>query len=443
MRGLFLILLTMALCAVGCARERTEDIDGQEAASTADDPGRPRVDVRPDGAYGTHTFAVPANAYWVNSGLFLRAGETATAHVSGTWTADGAELGPEGDPARPERGCARGALVARSELAFEDADLHCLGRATTFTAVRDGTVYFGSLAGTDLGGDFYAARGDYSGALTVRLESNGLTVPWVESASAATYDFESVASGRVELYGRHIIVVTTTAQAIADRDGIAAAIALLDSIYDQHARLRGATPFGGQRVRFVVDDQQPGYMLAGNPIRMQRGVLSGDGIARILRSADPAYDVWGFAHELGHTFATTSAANWWYQVDDFFEAWPNVFSVTALETLERGDEEWGASDPRYPSAKICPGREAYLARGQYADLMSDPHLMLCFLLELKETYGPAFYPRFFALLNATPDGAVPAAVDARWGWLRDRFSEAAGADTTPIFETWRLPLPAL
>lgn len=28
-----------------------------------------------------------------------------------------------------------------------------------------------------------------------------------------------------------------------------------------------------------------------------------------------------------------------------------------------------------------------------------------------------------------------------WGWIRDRFSQAARADVTPLFERWSVPLP--
>lgn len=438
---LFLVLciaLPIGL-AFGCARDADrEAVAVPEALVGSADPGRPRVEVPRRGPYGLRSFMVPASAYWVSSGLFLRAGETATVRVSGRWKVDGIELGPEGDPSRPERGCWHGGLVARTELGLEDASLYCLGHEATITAARDGVVYFGSLAGPDLVADTYSGRDDGEGALAVTVESHGQTAPIVESTSAGSYPFEEVESGRVEVYGRHVIVATTTAQAIADRASITSGVELLDTLYERHAELRGGLPFRGQRIRFVTDDAQPGYMLAGNPTRIKSAAMSGDGFTHLFRSADPAFDVWGFAHELGHAFATPPK-NWWYQVDGFVEAWPNVFSVTALQALGRG-ATWGDHDPTYPSAKICPEREAYLEHGTYAELMNDTHLMLCFLLELKETYGDGFYPRFFRALEATPPFTVPGEVEGRWTWLRDRFNDVVKEDTTAIFAKWHLPV---
>ena len=410
--------------------------DAGVAPKPTPDKGPPRVDVPPTGPYGTHTFDVPANAYWVSSGLFLKAGETATVKVQGTWNTT--------EPT-PLRGCQSGALVARSDLRFEDESLYCIGQGTTITATRDGIVYFGSLSGTDLGADTYEDRRAYTGALKVTMTSTGRTAPWVDASKAATFPFTTIESGRVEIHGKNVIVVASAAQAQADRAGIAGAVALLDNVYDAHEALRGLTPFGGQRIRLITDEtlESVGYMLAGNPIRMSPLVFTGGaGTEHLLSSGDPQYDVWGFAHEMGHTFAITPATNWWYQVGPFLEAWPNVFSVTALQAMARGTQ-WAAHDAAYPSAKICPTRATQLASGTYDSLAADPALMLCFLLEFKETYGATFFPEFFAKLNATAPGAVPAPSGnnaAVWAWLRARFSEVAKTDTTPIFAKWKIPL---
>ncbi len=415
------------------------------AEPPAPDKGPPRVDVPNAGPYGTHVFDVPANAYWVSSGLFLRAGETAAVSVQGTWNTTEPNVGPEGSSSKPLRGCHAGALVARSDLQFEDASLYCISRSSTFKAARDGIVYFGSLAGSDLGADTYEYRRDYTATLKVTLTSNGRTAPWIDPSKAAAFPFSAVESGRLEIHGKNVIVVTSAAQAEADRAGIPGAIAFLDKVYDTHYALRGLAPASGQRIRFVTDPAiaSIGLMLAGNPIRMAPEVFTGGaGSEHLLRSGDAQYDVWGFAHEMGHTFAITPATNWWYQAGPFLEAWPNVFSVTTLQTLARATT-WGAHDATYPSAKICPTRATQLASGTYASLEADPALMLCFLLEFKETYGDTFFPEFFKKLNAAPPSTVPAPSPnnaAVWGWLRDRFSEVAKTDTTPIFTKWKIPL---
>lgn len=414
------------------------------------DPGPPHVDVGVVGSYGTHTFEVPGNAYWVNSGLYLRAGETAEVTVEGTWDTTAKDLGPEGGTTAGRGGCKDGGLVARSELHYADNALYCIGRKTTIAAVRDGIVYFGSLIDTDLAADSYERRRDFKGALRVTVTSTGKTVPWVPAAKAPGFPFneaQAQGSGQIEFSGKHVTVVASVAQALADKDGIAPSIALLDALYELHAELRGMTPFGGQRIRFVTDTaiNDIGYMIAGNPIRMRPDVFTGRaGREHLLRSDDPKYDVWGFAHELGHTFAITPGDNWWYQVGRFLEAWPNIFSVHALRKLGRASTQWGGSDPTFQSAKICPNRASFLASSSYELLTSDDRLTLCFLLAFDDAYGKDFYKEFFAKLNAVPPNGVPSRDNdgrATWGWLRDRFSEIAKTDVTPIFTQWRVPLP--
>lgn len=410
--------------------------------------GPPRVDVATTGAYGTHDFEVPATAHWVNSGLYLKNGETAEVTVEGTWDTTAKGLGPEGGTT-PNRTCKDGGLVARSDLQYEDETIYCLGRTTTVTAARDGILYFGSLIETDLGADTYDLRKEFAGSLRVTVTSAAKTVPWVAAKNATSFAFadsKTNGSGHLEIVGKHVIVVTTAAQAESDKDGLVAALAFLDELYESHAAHRGTTPFDGQRIRMIADPaiEGIGYMLAGNPIRMSPAVFTGtsDGTEHLLRSAEKRRGVWGFAHEMGHTFASTGG-NWWYQVGPFLEAWPNVFSTHSLRELGRPNPEWGGNDPAYPSAKICPTRATQLASGTYETLKSDPALSLCFLLEFEETYGETFFPRFFEKLNATGEGKVPYSEDGKmtWGWIRDRFSEIAKTDTTPIFTKWKVPLP--
>jgi Peptidase M60, enhancin and enhancin-like len=419
------------------------------APKPAIDPGRPYVDVAPTGPYGTHTFEVPAGAYWVNSGLFLKAGETATLTATGSWKAQ-KNLPASGDQTSPLRGCFSGGLVARLDLRYADTELTCFNAAgnATLTAKRDGIVYLGSLTETDLGADSYEVRRSFSGALTVTLSSTGNTVPWVLASQASTYPFPSIKSGFVEIYGKHTIVVAATAQAERDKATILASMNFLDTVYDKHLELRGKAPFGGQRIRFITDPsiESLGYMLAGNPIRMNPAVFTGapstDGNAEhLLDSANTRYHAWGFAHEMGHTFAITDGSNWSYQVGPFLEAWPNIFSVRTLRAMGRASFDWGGNDATYPSSKICTGRATHLVSGTYESLKTDAQLMLCFLLEFEDTYGSNFFPAFYAKLNALAPNKVPFGSDAiTWRWVRDRFSEIAGADTSARFTAWKIPL---
>lgn len=395
------------------------------------------VPVPPTGPYGKHTFRVPAAVNWVNTGLYLKAGQSARVTASGTWTVKGMpDIPPEGDETLGvQRTCAVGSFVLRTGLGYEDA-LACMGAGGTFTAAKDGIVYAGMVPSTDLG-EAYGTRLDADGALDVTLESDGATVPVVPAADLATFDATKVASGWVELRGRHVLV--TVPAAIVTKDAATAFTSLqtLDAIYEVEAALRGMAPFSGQRIRFYPDERirNVGYMLAGNPIRVVPEVVSGTPVQRILRASDDKTDIWGFAHEMGHTFSFANGA-WVYQSVNL-ESWPNVFTLRALTELQRT-----ANQPNV--ATYCKDKDSYLASGEYAQLAKDPFLQLCFLMEFTRLYDWGFWARFFKGMNSQTNADVKydgKAVDLSvWSYVRDRFSLAAGVDVTPTFKTWRVPV---
>jgi hypothetical protein len=76
-------------------------------------------------------------------------------------------------------------------------------------------------------------------------------------------------------------------------------------------------------------------------------------------------------------------------------------------------------------------------------------LTLCMLNEIRAAHGWQTYTSFFSAMNATTNEQIPPAgndVDpasdaAAWGFVRDRLSQAAGADVSPILRRWKVPLP--
>jgi hypothetical protein len=397
----------------------------------------PYVDVPATGPYGTHEVKVPAASNWVQTGLFLRAGQEVTLTATGSWSIDGSKFfGPAGNPGSIERGCPSNGLVARLGLHFEDPELYCIGDGATVVAPRDGIVYLASNFGTDLG-ECYGTRLDAAGSLDVTLTSTGDTVPTLAPSQLETYDFAAVTSGWVELRSDRTIVTIPAADALADRATAAASLDTLDAIYDTEAELRSAVPYRSQLVRFFPDkniEDIGAYMLAGNPIRTVPDIMSGAPDQRILRASEEPTDVWGFSHELGHTF-TFPNGTWVYMIVNL-ESWPNVFTLRALEQLNR----------THPNKEgYCNGKAAYLASGVYDDVRTDPFLQLCFLMEFKEAYGWEFWTKFFVGMNATTNNDIPYDPNsdaATWGFVRDRFNDAAGEDTTSLFDTWRIPLPS-
>ncbi len=405
-----------------------------ETCESLDGPLDTVVEVPAAEAYGTRTFTVHAKTNWVNTGLYLKAGERAELLGSGSWQVGGRRVDADGAAnLERQRGCAVGSLVARSGLRFEDA-ISCIGVRGTFVAPRDGVVYVGMISSTDLG-EAYGERLALDGALEVTIVSDGRTVPSVRAQQLELFPFEQVQSGRVELLGRHVIVDVSTAEVLRDLPTAAQSIETLDRIYEIEAELRGMAPFDAQRIRFYSDDGigSIGYMVAGNPIRCVPELMGGNDRQRILRSSVANVDIWGFSHELGHTFSFANGA-WVYQYVNL-ESWPNIFTLRALSELNRM-----ASQPNADS--YCNGKDDYLASGAYETLRNDPFVQLCFLTQFTDKYGWSFWSRFFRGMNSQSNNdIVYDGTDASiWRYVRDRFTLAAGEDVTPLFRTWRVPL---
>lgn len=390
------------------------------------------VDVPPSGPYGAHTFSVPARANWVNTGLYLRAGQIAEISATGEWSVDGEGVGPEGASGR-ERGCIVGSLVARSGLRFEE-DIECIGAGATFTATTDDILYVGMIYSTDLG-ETYASRLGLDGSLEVTVTSDGDTVPTIAAADLSGFPFDTVSSGWVELQSEHHLVTIEASEVVADLDVAADSLSTLDDIYEVEADMRGDQPYSGGLVRWYPDATITdfAYMLAGNPTRCDPSLMNGGQTQRILRAAEGTTDIWGFSHELGHSFTMANGA--WVYMYVNLESWPNLFTLRALDTLDRTEDQ-----PNFDS--YCDGRDAYFADPVYETLADDPFLQLCFLMDFDEAYGPTFYDDFFdGLSTQTNDDVRYDGTDASvWRYVRDRFDLAAGEDTTPIFERWGVPL---
>jgi hypothetical protein len=363
--------------------------------------------------YGSHTFDVPAQQNWVMTGLYLRKGQTATISESGGWQlsnlGDSIDHGP----------CKVGDLVARIGLFYKDDALTCVKGSATFTASQDGILFVGALAGNDLG-ETYESRSDASGKKVVTIASEHDSVPSVQAAAAATFAFGDVPSGWVEIWGQHVILTLPVASAQKDAQVMARAAERLDSIYELEAELRGALPHHGQRIRFFPDGTQPGYMLAGNPVRMATTLVDGGDKTRISRSGEAGTDIWGFAHEMGHDFSFAPHGFWTYE-ENTLESWCNLFSIYSLEKL---------GVPLNDSTLDCTDASS----GDYDTW--DAWGGLCFLRQFQFRYGWDFYKQYFQQIkDTTSTGGDP------WTFVHDKFEGIAGEDVTPLFEAWNVPHP--
>lgn len=422
------------LSLLSCLAARDTQAEGG-ALGSGSEPfiGLGPAQVPPSGPYGERSFDVPADAHWVNTGVFLRAGESLEFSASGAWSLDGQALSAAGDAELgEERGCAHGALALRSGLAYEGSVV-CSGAAGTFTAETDGIVYAGMIFSRDVE-EGYGWRLRSSGALRLTLSSEADTVPTISIANVQEYPFEQVKSGWVELQSAHHLVTLPASQVVADMATAQAAMDTLDAMYQVERDLRGAAPFRGERIRWIPDPtiEELGYMLASNPVRGVPGLFTGGENQRILRSAEPKTDIWGFAHELGHLFSFVNAT-WVYQSANM-EGWPNLFTLRVLKELDRIEHQ-------HSYETYCDGKEAYLADGVYEDL-EDPSLHLCFLMDFEAEYGERFYDDFFRGMNSQRNHDVPwdGTEAAVWAYVKGRFDLAAGQDTSAVFERWGVPL---
>ena len=361
--------------------------------------------------YGSHTFDVLAQQNWVNTGLYLRAGDTAVISETGAWqlsnSGDGIDHGP----------CKIGDLVARIGLYYKDAALTCVKGSATFKAAKDGILFVGALAGNDLG-ETYESRSDASGKKSVTIASDRATVPTVQAADAPSFGFGSVTSGWVEVWGKHVILTLPIASAEKDAKVMTRATERLDAIYELEAELRSAVPHHGQRIRFFPDGTQPGYMLAGNPVRMATTLVTGGDKTRISRSGETGTDIWGFAHEMGHDFSFAPHGFWTYE-ENTLESWCNVFSIYSLEKL---------GVPLNDSTLDC----TTASTGDYDSW--DAWGGLCFLRQFQFRYGWDFYKQYFQQIKDTTSTSGDP-----WTFVHNKFEAIAGEDVTPLFEKWNVP----
>jgi len=368
----------------------------------------------PSGPYGTRTFQVPAQQNWVNSGLYLREGETATISPgAGSWI-----LGSKDGDGIDHGACIIGDLVARIGLHYKDPKLTCVADELVFTADKDGILFVGALSENDLG-EGYEARFHASGEKTVTVTSEAATAPTILGGEAETYAFDQVSSGWIEVMGDHVILTIPTDKADEDSDVILQAIETLDTLYTLEADLRGGVPHHGQRIRFFPDSTTLGYMLAGNPIRMQPSLVT-DG-SRITLAGQEGIDIWGFAHELGHDFSYVSR-NWVYETStNTLESWCNIFTVYALGEM---------AVALNPSTVNCNQDST----GDYNSGW-DAWVGVCFLRQFQFRYGWKFYEDFFAILNMDEDNQGIST----WAEVHDAFETVAGEDITPLFDAWNVP----
>jgi hypothetical protein len=395
---------------------------------------------------------VPADAYWVNSGLYLHKGETIHISASGMWNTypntERSPTGPEGNPSEKQSSCNLGELSGQIGLLAEEAwrdyaHLICFGREKMFTAHREGILYFIAADGD---------RSDNSGRVHVKIAQIQPTMisPEIFSKDIINLNIallESKNIKTVELVGEHIILMlpvlwirdltTQNASALLNR---------LDDIYRWQADLAGTAPYKGQRIRIAFSDNLPEGVggFAGNPIFS--GHASPQELLDVLNKHSEDAP-WLYAHELGHDFESIDPN----YIGDFGDIWTNIFTTYALEML--GYDLKNRYKKEAPPERI----EAYLKKGTYKDM--DLFLGLAMLMGIKEQYGWDAFKNFFRYIKRHP--APPdMTTSQRWTWIRDAFLKSSQTgeatrwwpwirngfrrntpiDLTGYFKMWHIPL---
>ncbi len=401
--------------------DNVEDkVDDNSIEANTDVNGWAKVQVSPSAEYGSETIRVNAVRNWVNTGLYLKDGESASINASGEWNVrTGTLYGPDGNSKIENRGCNEGELVARIGLYYKDKAITCIGSSGTITAHQDGIVYIGATVSNDLG-ESYDTRVDAQGSVDVTITSTGLTVPIVDIDDIDTYDFSTITSGWVEVRSEHIIMTLPTQTVIADQSKLKASLFKVNEIYEHHAELRGAKPYKGQPIRFFPDNEDaPGWMLAGNPVRMDPRLVDKNEKSRITILGEDGVSIWGVAHEMGHDFNFVNG-DWYYtQSTAGLEAWPNIFSFHAQDVLGVTRREIDC-EKKFQDSQDATDKT-----------FSDAWAGVCFLNEFQEKYGWDFYKRYYQDFNQNPG----------YGWedLKTKFDKAAGENTASIFKKWKTP----
>lgn len=392
------------------------------------------VSVGPKGPYGTKEIRIPATQDWVNTGLYLKKGETAKISVirARDWNPTGKGLtDKEGNVLRTslsQSSCYAEQLIARIGLHYRDEKLHCINEYLKLTADKDGILYLGSMIEDDKALFYRDLRHHARGELGVKIESTGHTVPSIAWKNASTYDFQAVQSGWVEVYGEHIILTLPTTIAHKDKEKFEASLNRLDRVYNLHGRLRGAYPRFGQRIRFFPDktikDYDAPHMAAGNPIRVPDDYVISTAELLLSRAGEAQSNIWEATHQLGHLFAWYRGMGG-YQVDSI-EIWPNIFALHAFDELNLT-----------PHPKVTC--DTITGLDKYSDFIDNPFSALCFFKSFSDRYGWTFYRNFYTNINTREDEVGTT----QWDYIYARFTAVAGEDVQTIFDTWSVPTISL
>lgn len=349
------------------------------------------------------------------TGRFVRVGDVVEVTVPADAPATGVQIGLYGDS---HEGVATSGWQALTPTPS--------GTTTSVTATKDGMVFLESTAPT--------------GSAVVRV-TGGIPVPTFVLGQTTDADFAAQVAAMpdapmFEVVGNRIFgdfqrrVLDAVPMRLADRvqvwDDV---VELTNDMHDLHDDATGTARKSPHRMYIASPDTGSGYASATEE-RIQFQVATG--AARDLFE-EPVQDMWGFWHEVGHTYQTPSY-NWSGQVEV-------AVNVSALYVENRLG---------LPSSIATPGKLDALRTHLTGSIDSrdyqsaDIWVRLAMYDQLRRAFGNEFAPQLNQEFRAAK--ALGESVGSTTTALQNRFAvtsaRIADRDLTEFFRQWGIPLTA-
>ncbi len=234
----------------------------------------------------------------------------------------------------------------------------------------------------------------------------------------------------------------------ASLSNLARTVSFLDSAYVAMHELTGYTPFNGELMVLEETARFPAWAYAGNPVS-----LNTEFVPESLREMDRGEVCFGWLHEMGHNF---DFGGWYIWNGPAAETHGNLKLAYAIETLVTPSsplriKSWRAQPDgtkplvegkRFNDSFYVPAGDAYLAdKARTWDSMASDDIHAMFMTFVRKHGWNCLktWYRTYAALEAAKL-PMPESTEDKIRLACAIMSEATGADATPEFLRWRLPV---
>ena len=271
------------------------------------------------------------------------------------------------------------------------------------------------------------------GLISVRI-SGGVDAPYFVMGKTSLAEWKNTLRNHpapwAELASPHVIL-SVPSEVIRDLDDPEALMKFWDRVVAAQDDLAGTAHDRVRPERIALDEQiSAGYMHSGYPIMAHLDVKNT--IVNLKELATKGN--WGFFHELGHNH---QSGDWTFEGTG--EVTVNIFSLFTMETVV--GQGPGAGHGAVAPDKVQKNILKHLGAGvPYETWKSDPFLALVIYMQLREGFGWETFKRVFAEYRTLPADQRPKTDDQKRDEWMIRFSQAAGKNLGPLFQTWGIPV---